>query len=203
MTKGQSQTRPSRTPAKPTGVVIEDMGVLEDDEDLTVEAPGFKTTQIPGPDPLDPTTTTVTGPAGPAGASDAGSDELSGPTTSTTPSGRSSRASSDALPGLTEIAHTLVALASLVVRTVRARTLRRPLAPGVWLADTDDQTAIGDPLARIASRHAPIGGKGSEDVVDGVAALVGVTGYAMRSLEAEDIAPDLVDLDPGPVDATP
>lgn len=195
-----TRTRGSATPTTPTP---------ELDEDLIPELaePGFMTLPTPGPDPLDPTATTVTGPATHLedrdGVSDDASDGGSERTASTTPSGRSSQASTEALPGLQDITRTLVGIATLLVRTVRARTLRRQLPPAAWVATEEDMAAIGDPLARIASRHVPAGGGASADVVDATAALVGVTGYAMRSMaeEADDTA--LVDLDPNGPDPSP
>lgn len=71
----------------------------------------------------------------------------------------------------------------MVVRVVRGR--RRQLADGVWIADEDDAATIAAPLARIASRHSPISGDGSADMVDGLEVLVGATGYAMKNLERE------------------
>jgi hypothetical protein len=96
---------------------------------------------------------------------------------------------------LVEMAQQLVGLTSMVVRAVRGR--RRPLPAGVWIADPDDRKAIGAPLARIAARHAPMSGKGSDDLVDGFTAGVAGIGYALKGFEAEtealDIEAELVD----------
>lgn len=180
---------------------------LSPDDQLEATMPGFRPPPTPpGPDPLDPTTSTIsdptTTPASPDPFSDDGSstgpetDEPGDGASSWSSATTSSRASTaDPLPFI-EITRTLVGLASMLVRAVRAR--RRPhLHPTAWLATEEDQANIGDPLGRIAARHAPITGEGSADVADGMAAMVGATGYAIRSLtiEAESDGLALVDVD--------
>lgn len=55
---------------------------------------------------------------------------------------------------------------------------------GLWLASEDDAAAIGDPLAAIAARRAPVGLGGANDLGDALAALFGLIGYGMRHLMA-------------------
>ena len=55
----------------------------------------------------------------------------------------------------------------------------------MWIADPEDRKAIGAPLARIAARHAPMSGKGSDDLVDGFTAGVATVGYALKGFDAE------------------
>lgn len=167
------------------------------DENLIVTEPGWLPTTERTPDqPLE------TIPAeGPSDGWDGESvDELeppSEPTTSRTGTGQSSLASSD-IPGLAEIARTLVGLASMLVRTLR--TARNPeLPPHVWIADEDDMAAMGDPLARIAARHTPVGKGPTGDMVDGLGVLVGATNYALKGVagEADAALADTIPADQG------
>lgn len=104
----------------------------------------------------------------------------------------SSRASTSDWRDFAGITHMLVVLISVGVRFVRTR--RRHLPEDVWVADDDDQAAIGDPIARIAARHSPLEGGDAGDVVDGLTAVVGVAGYAVKNLAAEETAGALPDL---------
>lgn len=170
-----------------------------DDENLIVTEPGWLPTTERTPDqPLE--TIPAKSPSdGWDGESVDGLEPPSEATTSRTGTGQSSLASSD-IPGLAEIARTLVGLASMLVRTLRAA--RNPeLPPHVWIADDDDMAAMGDPLARIAARHTPVGKGPTGDMVDGLGVLVGATTYALKGIggEAEaamanTITPDQGDL---------
>lgn len=51
----------------------------------------------------------------------------------------------------------------------------------LWRMDDDDLRNIGDPLARIAARHAPSGPSG--DVADAIGALTGAAGYVIKNQE--------------------
>lgn len=54
---------------------------------------------------------------------------------------------------------------------------------GLLLTDEQDQAQIGDPLARIASRHAgDVGGKVNPDTKDLLASLVGIAGYGLKQI---------------------
>jgi hypothetical protein len=154
----------------------------QSDDELIPELaePGWKTPPARAADqPLDP----IPDPNGDqGGATDDELDELGPPITSTTAGGPSSPTSIE-LPGLEELAATLVGLASILIRIVRTR--RRALPDGVWIADEQDQAAIGGPLARIAARHAPAGAGPSGDMVDGLGVLVATTGYAMKGMAYE------------------
>lgn len=169
----------------------------ETDEPLIATVPGFRPPPSPpGPDPLDPDTTTLSDPttpdAGPEYSIGPGPDELSDVAAASSSRTTSSPASTADPLAFVEIARTVVGLAAMVVRAVRAR--RRPwLHPAAWIATPDDQAAIGDPLGRIAARHAPVTGEGSADVADGMAAMIGAAGYAVRglTLEAEGLTPDV------------
>lgn len=175
-----------------------------EEEAATVPVPGFKPLPQKSPDPLDPDATT-TSPT--TSSHDAGHDgwaeadvELGPPATSRTATG-SSTASTERLDptDLQGMTHALVGMASMLVRWIRGR--RRPgMHPAVWVADEEDQANIGDPLARIAARHAPISGEGSADVVDAVEMLMGTTHYALKNLpnEAMPWSPD----EEPPADAT-
>lgn len=54
-------------------------------------------------------------------------------------------------------------------------------AVGLLLTDEQDQAQIGDPLARIAARHAgDVGGKVNPDTRDLLASFVGIAGYGLK-----------------------
>lgn len=155
-----------------------------DEEDLAA-MPGFSPMTSRGPDPLDPGATT----SSPTSSDDddpgdwADADVEVGPPGTSPTAGGPSRASIDPAD-LEGITRTLVGMASLIVRWVRAR--RRPgMHPAVWIATEEQQAAIGDPLARIAARHAPIGGEGSADVVDAMETMVATTDYVVTHLPLE------------------
>lgn len=164
-----------------------------------MDLPGFGPAPAPrSPDPLDPEATTIGATSSESNPDEgwADVDEEEGPRPgSAAPRTGSSRASTD-WRDLVPITSTVVAMASLLVRWVRAR--RRPLPEGVWVADEEDAAAIAAPLARIAARRSPVGGEGSADMVDGLEVLVGATGYAMKNLEREAASAHLVLVDDEP-----
>lgn len=87
-------------------------------------------------------------------------------------------------------------MVAMGVRWLRSR--RRPnLHPHAWIADDDDQAAIGDPLARIIGRRAPAGTGAAGDVVDGLEAGAATAAFALRSLQLEADSPPVIDVDGG------
>jgi hypothetical protein len=101
---------------------------------------------------------------------------------------------------LTAMAEQIVELSTTVVRALRAR--RRQLPPRAWKITKPERKAIAEPLASIAARHAPMSGKGSDDLADGFTAGVATVGYALKNLEIEqaagaDIAEEFGPLDDG------
>jgi hypothetical protein len=57
-------------------------------------------------------------------------------------------------------------------------------AVGLYLVDDESAAAIGDPLSRIAARHAPVdGAMANEDVADGIAAMMGVAHFVSKTIE--------------------
>lgn len=195
-----------------------------DPDPLRATVPGFRAPpSTPGPDPLDPTASTITTPSATSTTS-TGAEDGAGSSNGPGPDGphageplsngptKSSRASTPDPLAFVEIARTLVALVSMAVAAARRR--RRPhMPPAAWIATPVDQAAIGDPLARIAARHAPIGdGDEANDVIDGLTAMVGAAGYVVGGVQAEALieVPDAIDVDvvdgptpgPGPADGT-
>ncbi len=172
-------------------------------EGLAATVPGFAPIPTPDPpaDPATPATSTTEedSPRHLLGdrASSSGRDN-GGPTAGEkgSPDRTTSSPASTADPlAFVELARTVVGLASLLVRLWRQRRIPG-LPPKAWLADDEDQAAIGDPLARIAARHTPLTGEGSSDVVDGLGVLVGTAGYTLKGLDVEaELAPPL----PAPV----
>lgn len=53
---------------------------------------------------------------------------------------------------------------------------------GVWLADEEDQRAIGDPLANMAGRRSMLSSAANPDVVDAIAAGIGLVVYLGKQL---------------------
>ncbi|WP_154793312.1 hypothetical protein [Occultella kanbiaonis] len=53
---------------------------------------------------------------------------------------------------------------------------------GIWLTDDDDAKAIGDPLGNIAARRSMITSAANPDVVDAIAAGVGLVMYLGKQL---------------------
>lgn len=182
---------------------------------LAVASPGFapRRSTRPTSDPLgaettiDPPTTTPTDDEGQADdlGDDAYSDATDESTSTTTRDAGPSRASTPDLGFvklLTQLCEVLVGGISVLVRQGRQRGRPYELPPGVWLADDEDRAAIGGSLARIAARHAPMSGEGSDDVIDGFTALVGTANYAMKGMAGEapysgPIDPDsVIDVEP-------
>lgn len=174
---------PTTSPDSPTS---------NDDEDLA-PMPGFQPLASPPPDPAETTRIYPTINDDDAEAGWADPDVEVGPrATSPTGSG-SSRASTERLDptDLQGMTHAVVGMASMVIHWARAR--RRPnLHPSVWVADDEDQANIGDPMARLAARHAPIGGEASKDAIDVVEMMMGTTAYALKHLpnEALEFSPE-------------
>lgn len=57
-------------------------------------------------------------------------------------------------------------------------------AVGLYLVDDETAEQIGDPLARIAARHAgPAGAVANPDVADGIAAMLGVAKFVSVTIE--------------------
>lgn len=53
-----------------------------------------------------------------------------------------------------------------------------------WLMDADDEDAIAPPLARIVTRHSPLGPDGpTSDLADAIEAVVGGLGYVLMNLQ--------------------
>jgi hypothetical protein len=62
-------------------------------------------------------------------------------------------------------------------------------AVGLFLVDDETAEQIGDPLARIMARHAPIdGGIANPDVADGIAAMLGVANFVSKTVIASSQA---------------
>ena len=57
-------------------------------------------------------------------------------------------------------------------------------AVGLYLVDDETAEQIGDPLSRIAARHAgPMGAAANPDVADGIAAMLGVAKFVSITIE--------------------
>lgn len=165
--------------------------MASDDDDDLVAMPGFRPLPTTGPDPQQEGEVTISptmtddddDPAGWAEPDVEVGPRATSPTGTASTPGSTERLDPTDLEGVTAA---LVGMASMVIRWARAR--RRPqMHPQVWIATEEDQELIGKPMARLAARHAPIGGEGSADVVDGVEILMGTTAYALKNLPLEGI----------------
>lgn len=175
------------------------------DQDLEEEAtttglPGFlPPSPPPGPDPIPPegatTTDLGTPPQEEPTTSPLGDEaDAGGPTAPTDPGpSPASTADPELLAGLCAQA---VGVASIIVRFVRARMVRR-LPEGVWIADEEDMAAIGAPLSRIAARRVPETSTAAVgDVADGIELAVGVVGYTLKNVQREAYMVPVPDADP-------
>lgn len=139
-----------------------------------------------GTAPLDP-------PAGSPSASDepsawSGEDDESGPSSS-----RGSSADPASVKPLTARAQRAAARQAVKVAGSMAHTMlaRDEAAQAVGLFLVDDETAaqIGDPLARIVARRAPLDGAvANPDVADGIAAMLGVANFVSKQIVASSEA---------------
>lgn len=153
---------------------------------------GFRTPDSPPSNPLPSPSPSPEGTSSPSPTLDGPGpdsgdewDDASLPSREDTSSPASSPGS-DAAPeliddeALRDMARGGIAFAGHQAHTHLARTDGQK-AVGLYLTDTDDQAAIGDPLARIAARHQGIG-EVSQDTKDLLTSLVGIANYATKQL---------------------
>jgi hypothetical protein len=133
------------------------------------------------------TTTRPTTAADSAGADDAATPE-NGSTASTDPdakrlpgnAGKSLQLDKEAAAAFATIAGAVV----LAVGGVLNSRFAVVEGSGEWLPDDQDQAAIGEPLGRIAARHASLPGGGEvTDIADAITAAVGVVMYGVKNLQ--------------------
>lgn len=170
---------------------------LDDEQHLEAMAPGFLQPASPRPsDPLDLEQSRVTPPETDSELEEDELDawpeysELDEPddaTSSRNAQPPTSSPASTADPSLfVDLTRTAVGIASLGIGWLRARQRHAPAIAGAWIADEQDQAAIGDPLARIAARRVPaVAGAANPDVADGIEAVMGTVNYGLRHFDAE------------------
>lgn len=149
---------------------------------VTTGVPGFLPLPERSPDPLAPDAILETSPW-----IDPEDDDDRGEEASPKSSGPKSSPASTVDPALLagEVVKPLIFMASAIIRLVRRR--RRPnIGPEVWLADEQDQSAIGDPLARMAARRIPDEVGPATDAMDIFGVGIGVAGYTLKNLADED-----------------
>lgn len=110
--------------------------------------------------------------------SDAYDEPSDAPPTSSTGSSAGSALSKRALR---DAAREAVLAAGGIAHQVLARDELQADA-GLWLADTDDAEAIGDPVANVVHRHGGLGAAGNPDLADAIAALIGLALYASKQI---------------------
>lgn len=148
---------------------------------------------IPSPTPSPDTTAGESSSPDPAAGSPSGSDELnelfdldldSDPTSSPESSGRRSAAAASPLgkKAAQDTARKAVIIGSAMAHTALAKTEAQK-AVGLYLADEDDASAIGDPLASIAGRRAGAAGAAANpDVADAISAMLGMAGFISKQI---------------------
>lgn len=165
------------SPRRPSGGLTFRQPETSPAEGLTTPAPAGE-----GASPFDDQL--AGSPSGSEWSSDAtGEDDESGPTSS-----RSSASDPASRKPFAKRAQLLAARQAVKIAGSMAHQhlARDEAAQAVGLYLVDDETAqqIGDPLARIAARHAPIdGGAVNEDVADGIAAMLGVAKFVSLTIE--------------------
>lgn len=106
---------------------------------------------------------------------------------------------------LREVVRGVVLGASTMLHNYLART-ETEQREGVWIADQDDQTAIGDPMVNLAARH---GGPemANPDVADLLSAGFALVGYgvknALRAMQARRGERRLLSAGPGIIEHPP
>lgn len=168
------------SPRRPSGPLTF-RGPGEDDETPTpwteAEHMGEGTTS-----PLDPLGSSPS-------ASGASSDELdeddeSGPRSSRTSSGDSASVRPLTKAAQRAAARQAVKIAGSMVHQYGCRD-EHDRAAGLFLVDDESAEQIGDPLARIMARHAPVdGAMANPDVADGIAAMLGFANLIRKQIEA-------------------
>jgi hypothetical protein len=155
----------------------------EDEQHEEADLPGW-TPSRSSIDQLDPTRTTVTDlPPALSQTPEFGEhpDELDDleqrERISPRPEATSRRSVGD--PSIASAAAGLFALAAQVVSLIVNATVGH--GSGAYVMQPEEAQAIGEPLGRIASRHAPIGDGDVTDIGDGITAGVATAAYAARA----------------------
>jgi hypothetical protein len=146
---------------------------------------------LPTPSPSPEATAT---PADPAAGSPSDSDALSDalldpePDSDPTSSPASSADRSAAAPSplgkaaTRDAARQAVLIGSAMAHRALARTEAQQ-AVGLYLADTDDASAIADPVAKIIGRRAGAAGAAANpDVADAISMMLGLAGFASKQV---------------------
>jgi hypothetical protein len=156
----------------------------------TTTAPGWRDVPTPGPRPLDePINPQLIDQADDVGGGPSADDAQKA--LRSTIGGRSQGSTAKAAEALTPLVAMAVTMLGMGLHLLRGS---RKLVAGdgtlirVWVPAEDQATAIAEPLARIAARHAPVGDGDTNDVVDGVMAGVAVVGYSIGQFELEAVA---------------
>jgi hypothetical protein len=122
--------------------------------------------------------------------SDAMPDENTGPATSPRSSSRGSSGRTTSKEILRKAARALVEVVGGYANDYLARDAAAQQVE-MYVADEEDQEAIGDPLAEIAHRRGRMGEFASPDVADAIDAMIGLTIYAVKLLAKRKRAKEL------------
>lgn len=165
------------SPRRPSGGLTFSSPSTDEWGELTGEEITELTTGEPSSSPLGGS------PSGSDASSDEPDEELdSDPTSSRSSSG------GDSVRPLSAKAQRLAARQAVkIAGSVAHQYLARDAAAqavGLYLVDDETAEQIGDPLARIAARHAgPAGAVANPDVADGIAAMLGVAKFVSVTIE--------------------
>ena len=122
--------------------------------------------------------------------SDAMPDEPTDPSTSARTSSKASSGRTTTKAILRKAARALVEVVGGYANEYLARDAAAQ-AVDLYVADEEDQEAIGDPLAEIAHRHGKMGEFANPDVSDAIDAMIGLTIYAVKLLAKRKRAKEL------------
>jgi hypothetical protein len=122
--------------------------------------------------------------------SDAMPDEPGEPSTSPRTSSKASSGRTTTKEILRKAARALVEVVGGYANDCLARDAAAQQVQ-MYVADEEDQEAIGDPLAELAHRHGRMGDFASPDVADAIDAMIGLTIYAVKLLAKRKRAKEL------------
>lgn len=136
--------------------------------------PSSRPSQPTSEDTSNPQPESFPSPEMPSDPADDGSDSRS-------QSDRSKTTGRPSIRELAKVTKTAVATVTGVVHQLLTAEGTLEREAGLWLADSDDISAIGDPLASIAARRLPEGAQDPE-TGDIVRLVLGVAGYLGKNL---------------------
>lgn len=169
-------------PRRPKG-----FGLTFRSPDPAATSPLADPTTVPGSPQLEATTEPVSPEAGSPSGSGESSDAPSESRSETSSKASSAEANPLSKATLNKAMGQGVAMAGTMAHHYLTRDDLDKEAL-LWLADEDDQKAIGEPLAAIAGRRGGVAGSlGNPDLADALNAMVGVAVYVSKQIQRMQI----------------